>query len=71
MPSESRKAMSDTDDLSKLDDPAFLAERRRVREELEHTLEHALAGALVARYQRLNAEFDRRAAAAWSLEGAE
>ena len=29
--------MSDDDDFSQLDDPAFLSARRRVQEELEHT----------------------------------
>jgi hypothetical protein len=40
-----------------LDDPALLAERRRVREELE---------ALTERYRRLDDEFIRRARAAWA-----
>ncbi len=48
--------MDDSDDLSRLDDPAFLAERARVREAL---------AALTLRYQRLTEEFDRRAAAQW------
>jgi hypothetical protein len=44
------------DDLTLLDDQAFLAERQRVREALE---------ALNERYRRLNSEFDRRAGATW------
>ena len=56
---ESRKAMDDTDDLSRLDDPAFLAERARVREAIM---------ALTLRYQRLTEEFDRRATAKWKEE---
>ncbi len=48
--------MDDSDDLSQLDDPAFLAERARVRETI---------AALTLRYQRLTEEFDRRAAAQW------
>jgi hypothetical protein len=59
----------DNDDLCQLDDPAFLAERRRVREELEHAPEHAVRLELAVRYQRLTVEFDRRAAAAWTREG--
>jgi hypothetical protein len=52
--------MSD-EDLSQLDDPAFLAERRQVREAIE---------ALQARMMRLNEEFDRRATAKWKAETA-
>jgi hypothetical protein len=48
--------MDDSDDLRQLDDPAFLAERARVRETL---------AALTLRYQRLTEEFDRRATAQW------
>ena len=44
-------------DLAELDDPAFLAERRRVREELQ---------ALTERYRRLDEEFIRRARSAWA-----
>jgi hypothetical protein len=52
--------MHDTDeDLTQLDDPAFLAERKRVRETIE---------SLSERYEALNAEFDRRAAAKWKEE---
>ena len=52
---------SDIDDLRAMSDPAFLAERRRVREAIE---------ALQERYRLINAEFDRRAAAKWAGEGA-
>jgi hypothetical protein len=55
--------LSDTD-LSTLADPEFLAERRRVREELEH----APTSKLTERYERLNAEFLRRAGIAWGRE---
>jgi hypothetical protein len=48
------------EDLAQLDDPAFLAERTRVREALE---------ALTEQYQKLNAEFDRRAGAKWATAG--
>jgi hypothetical protein len=57
--------MSEEDsDFTKLDDPAFLAERKRVREELERA--PAANEELAAHYQQLNDEFIRRARAAWS-----
>jgi hypothetical protein len=57
--------MSEEDsDFTQLDDPAFLAERRRVREELERT--PAASDELTAHYQRLDDEFIRRARAAWA-----
>ncbi len=49
--------MSSGDDFTQLDDPAFLDERRRVREELQ---------ALTERYRQMTEEFDRRARAAWA-----
>jgi hypothetical protein len=49
--------MATDDDFTALDDPAFLAERKRVRDELQE---------LAERYQKLNDEFDRRARAAWT-----
>jgi len=58
--------MTQSDDFSRLDDPAFLAERKRVREELEHTPEQAVSPDLAARYQKLNDEFLRRARIAWT-----
>jgi hypothetical protein len=60
--------MSDSDDFSRLDDPEFSqhTERRRVREELEHTPENQLSPELAARYQQLDDEFLRRASAAWA-----
>ena len=53
--------MDDDTEFNRLGDPEFLAERRRVREELEHqpTVE------LTARYERLDEEFLRRARIAW------
>jgi hypothetical protein len=51
-------------DLQALDDPAFLAERRRVREELERT--PAGSDELTARYAALDDEFIRRARAEWA-----
>jgi hypothetical protein len=54
-------------DFRQLDDPDFLAERRRVREQLERVPENAPGRArLAARYNAMSAEFDRRAARAWA-----
>jgi hypothetical protein len=58
--------MTSDEDFTQLSDPAFLAERRRVREALEHTPEHELSASLTDRYQRLNDEFLRRARLAWA-----
>lgn len=55
-----------SDDFTQLDDLAFIAERRRVREELERTPEHAVSPEMVARYQAMNEEFLRRARIAWT-----
>jgi hypothetical protein len=55
--------MSESDDFRQLDDPDFLAERRRVREALEYQPE--ATAELTARYQRLDEEFLRRARIAW------
>jgi hypothetical protein len=60
--------MTSDEDFSQLDDPEFLAERSRVRAELEHTPENAGSPDLTDRYQRLNDEFLRRASAAWGGE---
>jgi hypothetical protein len=54
------------EDYGAMSDPDFLAERRRVREELEHTPEHELSPELTARYQKLDEEFLRRASLAWA-----
>ncbi len=62
--------MSEEDsDFTTMDDPAFLAERSRVREELEHTPENAVSMELTIRYRAMNAEFLRRASAAWEAAG--
>lgn len=53
--------MNDDTDLTQLGDPEFLAERRRVREALEHKPTAKLA----ARYEQLDEEFLRRARIAW------
>jgi hypothetical protein len=55
--------MDDNADPTQLDDPEFLAERRRVREELEHQPE--ASAELSARYEVLDEEFLRRARVAW------
>ena len=49
--------MSLSDEFAAMSDPVFLAERKRVREAL---------AALAERYDRINAEFDRRAGARWA-----
>lgn len=54
------------ENFSVLSDPDFLALRRRVREELEHTPEHEISPSLAARYARLDEEFLRRASLAWT-----
>jgi hypothetical protein len=58
--------MTGSDDLSQLNDPEFLAERKRVREELEDAPEQAASPELEARFERLTDEFLRRASAAWT-----
>jgi hypothetical protein len=54
------------DDITTMDDPQFLDERRRVREELDHLRAGTGSDALADRYQMLNEEFLRRARIAWS-----
>jgi hypothetical protein len=57
--------MSEEDsDFTTMADPEFLAERARVRAQLQYAPENASTD-LTALYQRLNDEFDRRASAAW------
>jgi hypothetical protein len=57
--------MSECESFSELDDPAFLAARTRVREELECVSESKLKTELMTRYQAMNAEFRWRARLAW------
>ncbi len=52
-------------DFSELDDPAFLAERRRIRTLLEDTPERDVAPGLAERMRELDEEFIRRARLAW------
>jgi hypothetical protein len=54
------------DDITTMDDPQFLDERRRVREELDRLPPHQASPSLSARYQKLNDEFLRRARIAWT-----
>ena len=53
-------------DFTALDDPQFIQERRRVREQLERlpagNAEHARLASL---YNAMTQELDRRAASAW------
>lgn len=59
--------MSSEADYKQLDDPAFFAERRHVREKLEQLPgDHPGRAALEQLYDEMNAEFDRRARAAWN-----
>ena len=58
--------MTSFDDFTQMTDPEFLAERRRVREELEHTPEFEVSATLTERYERLNEEFLRRARISWA-----
>jgi hypothetical protein len=53
-------------EIMRMDDPAFLAERRRVRAELERTPQGVTSPELRARYEALNEEFIRRARIAWN-----
>ena len=59
-----RDKVMTNDELATMDDPDFLAERRRVREELERV--PAPSADLTARYAALTEEFIRRASAAWA-----
>lgn len=58
--------MDDTEDFMRLDDPAFLDERKRVRDLIEGLPADEQSPELTERYQRLNEEFLRRASAAWA-----
>ena len=61
---------SESDDFTKLDDPAFLAERARIRGLLEHRPENAVGRADLERlYQAMTEEFCRRAGLKWTIAG--
>lgn len=57
--------MTDESDLTKVADPEFLCERRRVRDLLERTPPHEVSPELRVRIKRYDDEFMRRARAAW------
>jgi hypothetical protein len=59
--------MSEPADFSQLDDPAFLVERARLREQLEHVPENATGRARLERlWEAMTKEFLRRARVAWT-----
>jgi hypothetical protein len=53
------------EDITTMDDPNLIAERRRVREALEHTPPCEVSPELRQRFRRLDDEFVRRAQATW------
>ena len=53
------------EDIKTLDDPDLIAERRRVREALEHTPPCEVSPELRECWWQLDDEFMRRARAAW------
>jgi hypothetical protein len=62
----------DDADFTRMDDPEFLDERARVRDQLECLpLDHDDYGRLAARYRAMQEEFFRRASIALSQAGAE
>jgi hypothetical protein len=58
--------MCTSEDVTTMDDPDLIAERRRVREVLEHTPDHEISPELRSCFRRLDDEFVRRASAAWA-----
>jgi hypothetical protein len=59
--------MSEPADFSQLDDPAFLDERARLRDRLEHVPQNATGRAGLERlYESMTDEFMRRARVAWT-----
>jgi hypothetical protein len=54
------------DNLTQMDDPALLSERRRVRDQVERTPADEQTPELLRRYRALDDEFLRRARLAWS-----
>ena len=63
------KSMSEeSEDFTAMGDPEFLAERSRVRDELENAPRQAAKAELAARYRRLDDEFIRRARMAWTAK---
>ena len=61
------QASDEPSDYTQLDDPAFLDERARVRERLEHEPENAIGRPELERvYEAMTGEFLRRARIAWA-----
>jgi hypothetical protein len=56
----------ESEDFTGMGDLEFLAERSRVRDELENAPGHAAPAELSARFRRLDDEFIRRARIAWT-----
>jgi len=56
----------ESEDFTRMGDPEFLAERSRVRDELERAPGQAEWADLSARFRRLDDEFIRRARIAWT-----
>lgn len=56
----------ESDDFTAMGDPEFLAERSRVRDELENAPGQAERAELSARFRRFDDEFIRRARIAWT-----
>jgi hypothetical protein len=54
------------DEFTEMDDPEFLAERRKARDAIEHAPEDEQ---LLRRYTAIDAEFLRRAGLAWAQAG--
>ena len=54
------------DEFAELDDVEFLAERRKVREQIERTPDGEQSEELLSRYEAIDAEFLRRAGLAWA-----
>ena len=57
------------DDFTELSDPAFLAERARIRNELEYQGVAVERPDLQRVFDAMNLEFDRRARIAWTHAG--
>lgn len=66
MPPEPEAGSCEQADFTRLNDPEFFSQRRRVRERLECLPEHHADRVALARlYDAMTEEFTRRAASAW------
>ena len=54
------------DEFAELDDVEFLAERRKLRQQIERTPDGEQPEELLSRYEAIDAEFLRRAGLAWA-----